>query len=237
VYEFTYNPGDSPYYLEDRGTDPASYVPAPFEPKTHESDPHPDVIEQFIRAVNDSDAVFRSQMPTYVDYVNLIRHTAMEMFIGDLDGYHGQFGVNNFDVYRYADGKRLMLIPWDKSEAFAGEPTLTIWHDLLDAPAEKRNRLTMRLLGFPDLKTQLLDTLVAIANASIQMDPSNPFDPRGWMERELDRESEQIRDAAAVAPEDLALYSKADFEQEITRLRDFFRRRPDFVKAEVAAAR
>jgi len=237
VYEFTYNPGDSPYYLEDRGADPASYVPAPFEPKTHESDPHPEVIEQFIRAVNDSDAVFRSQMPAYVDYANLIRHTAMEMFIGDLDGYHGQFGVNNFDVYRYADRKMLMFVPWDKSEAFAGEPTLTIWHDLLDAPADKRNRLTMRLLGFPDLKTQLLDTLVAIANASIQPDPSNPADSRGWMERELDREYQQIRDYAAVAPEDLALYGKADFEQEIDRLRDFFRRRPDFVKAEVAAAR
>jgi spore coat protein CotH len=237
VYEFTYNPGDPPYYLEDRGPDPAQYVPAPFEPKTHESDPHAEVIEEFIRTLNDSDGVFRSLMPNYVDFTNLIRHIALEMVIGDLDGFHGQFAVTNFDVYRLAHTKLLMFMPWDKSGAFAGEPTLTIWHDLLDVPAEKRNRLTMRVLGFADLKSQLLDTLVATANSTIQLDPLNPLDTRGWMEREIEREYQQISDFAAVAPEDLALYSKAQFEQEVARLRDFARRRADFVRAEVAAAR
>lgn len=237
VYEFTYNPGDSPYYLEDRGPDPAQYVPAPFEPKTHESNPHAEVIEGFIRTVNDSDAVFRSLMPTYIDFTNLLRHMALEMFIGDLDGFHGQFGVNNFDVYRLANRNLLMFIPWDKSMAFSGGPTLTMWHDLLDVPAEKRNRLSMRVLGFADLKTQLLDVLVAAANSAVQLDATNPLDRRGWMEREIEREYRQIRDFVAVAPEDLALYSKAQFENEVESLRDFARRRADFVKAEVAAAR
>ena len=237
VYEFTYNPGDPPYYLEDRGPDQARYVPAPFEPKTHETDPHADAIEEFIRTVNDSDGVFRASMPTYVDFNNLITHTAIEMFIGDLDGYHGQFGVNNFDVYRYADRKQLMFIPWDKSYAFAGEATLTIWHDLLDVSADKRNRLTMRLLGFADLKSQLLDTLIAVANSATQRDPSNPADSRGWMEREIEREYAQIKDFAVVAPPDLALFTRADFEQAVEHLRDFARRRADFVAAEVAAAR
>ena len=238
VYEFTYNPGDPPYYLDDRGPDPAQYVPAPFEPKTHESDPHAEVIAEFVRMINvDTDAVFQSTIASRVDVANMLRHMALEMFIGDLDGFHGQFGVNNFDVYRFANTNLLKFIPWDKSYAFAGEPTLTIWHDLLDVPAEKRNRLTMRVLGFADLKSQLLDTLVAAANSAIQLDPSNPLDSRGWMEREIEREYQQVRDASAVAPQDLALYSKAEFEQEVARLRDFARRRSALVKAEVAAAR
>ena len=238
VYEFTYNPGDPPYYLDDRGPDPAQYVPAPFEPKTHESDPHAEVIAEFVRMINvDTDAVFQSTIASRVDVANMLRHMALEMFIGDLDGFHGQFGVNNFDVYRFANTNLLKFIPWDKIYAFAGEPTLTIWHDLLDVPAEKRNRLTMRVLGFADLKSQLLDTLVAAANSAIQLDPSNPLDSRGWMEREIEREYQQVRDASAVAPQDLALYSKAEFEQEVARLRDFARRRSALVKAEVAAAR
>ena len=107
----------------------------------------------------------------------------------------------------------------------------------LDVPPEKRNRLTMHVLGFPDLKSQLLDTLIAVANSANQRDGSNPSDVRGWMEREIEREYAQIKDAVAVAPPDLALYSKDQFEQEIVRLRDFVRRRSDLVKAEVAAAR
>ena len=238
VYEFTYNPGDPPYYLEDRGPDPAQYVPAPFEPKTHESDPHAEAIAEFVRMITvDTDAVFRSTVAARVDVANMLRHMAIEMFIGDLDGFHGQFGVNNFDVYRFANTNLLKFIPWDKSYAFAGEADLTIWHDLLDVPAEKRNRLTMRVLGFPDLKSQLLDTLIAVANSANQRDVLNPSDARGWMEREIEREYAQIRDAVAVAPQDLALNSKAEFEQAVEHLRDFARRRSDLVKAEVAAAR
>ena len=201
MYEFTYNPGDPPYYLDDRGPDPAQYVPAPFEPKTHESDPHAEVIAEFVRMINvDTDAVFQSTIASRVDVANMLRHMALEMFIGDLDGFHGQFGVNNFDVYRFANTNLLKFIPWDKSYAFAGEPTLTIWHDLLDVPAEKRNRLTMRVLGFADLKSQLLDTLVAAANSAIQLDPSNPLDSRGWMEREIEREEGRAHGSPAAPP-------------------------------------
>jgi len=238
LYEFKYNPGDPPYYFENRGSAAEQYVPSPFDPKTHESDPRGDVIAEFVRVINDdNDAVFRSTIAQYVDFGNLFRHMAIEMFIGDLDGFHGQFAANNFDVYRLANRNTMMFIPWDKSYAFAGAPNLTIWHDLLDVPPEKRNRLTMRVLGFPDLKSQLLDTLLAVVDSATQLDPLNRTDRRGWMEREIEREYNQIQDVSVVAPPDLALFTRAEFEQTVEGLRQFARLRSDFVRAEVAAAR
>jgi len=238
VYEYKYDAGDPPHFLEDLGSDPAAYVPKPFDPKTHESDPHAAVIADLIRSINqDSDAVFRSTLASRLDVTNLIRHMAIEMYIGDLDGFHGQFAPNNFDVYRFANTNILKFIPWDKSLAFTGTPQLTIWHQLLDVPAEKRNHLSMRVLGLPDLKSQLLDTLLAVANAATEVDPANPADGRGWMEREIEREYVQIRDYSGVAPQDLAFYSKAQFEDAVESLREFARRRADSVRTEVAAAR
>lgn len=238
VYEYKYDAGDPPHFLEDLGPDPGAYVPKPFDVKTHESDPHAVVIAQLIQSINqDSDAVFRTTLSTRLDVTNLVRHMAIEMFIGDLDGFHGQFAPNNFDVYRFADSNVVKFFPWDKSLAFTGGPALTIWHQLLDVPADKRNRLSMRVLGLPDVKSQLLDTLAAVASAATALDPANPLDRRGWMEREIEREYNQIRDYSAVALQDLAFYSKAEFEQAVESLRDFARRRSDFVRAEVAAAR
>jgi hypothetical protein len=57
------------------------------------------------------------------------------------------------------------------------------------------------------------------------------------MEREIEREYIQVRDFSAVAPQDLAFYSKVEFEQAVESLRDFARRRADLVRIEVAAAR
>lgn len=238
MYEYKYDAGDPPRYLEDLGDDPTQYVPKPFDPKTHESDPHAAVIAELIRTINkDSDAVFRSTLPAHLDVTNLVTHMAIEMFIGDLDGFHGQFAPNNFDVYRFANSNILTFIPWDKSLAFTGGPTLTIWHQLLDVPSDKRNRLSMRVLGLPDLKSQLLESLIAVANTASEVDPANPFDQRGWMEREIEREYNQVKDYSAVAPQDLSFYSTAEFEQAVESLRDFARRRTEFVKTEVAAAR
>ena len=49
-----------PYYFEDHGSNPASYVPLPFKPETHESDPRPEFVMQFVQTLNQtSDAAAR----------------------------------------------------------------------------------------------------------------------------------------------------------------------------------
>ena len=44
LYKYDYNPGDTPYYFEYKGPDAPAYVPLPFKPETHESDPQPAAI-------------------------------------------------------------------------------------------------------------------------------------------------------------------------------------------------
>ena len=42
LYKYDYNVTDAGYYFTYRTSNPTDYVPLPFKPETHESDPHPD---------------------------------------------------------------------------------------------------------------------------------------------------------------------------------------------------
>jgi hypothetical protein len=129
------------------------------------------------------------------------------------------------------------LITWDKSEASRDGPEYGIWHNILDEPASAQNRLTLRALGYADLRNRFLDTLADCARSLGETDPSTPNETRGWMEREIEREYQQIKDRAAVADEDKLNYSKERFEQEVASLRTFARRRAEFVPKEVSKSR
>src|SRR5439155_8468449 len=48
LFKYDYPTDAQPYRFEYRGSDPQLYVPLPFKPETHESDPKPDFIEQLI---------------------------------------------------------------------------------------------------------------------------------------------------------------------------------------------
>ena len=65
-----------------------------------------------------------------------------------------------------------------------------------------------------------------------ELDPKSPSDTRGWMEREIQREYDQIRDL--VYSDTLKPFSNADFEAEVERLRAFARARPAFIESAVA---
>jgi hypothetical protein len=104
-------------------------------------------------------------------------------------------------------------------------------------PASAQNRLTLRALGYADLRNRFLDTLADCAGSLGETDPATPKDTRGWMEREIEREYQQIKDWAAVADEDKANYSKETFEQEVENLRTFVRRRAGFVLTEISKSR
>jgi spore coat protein CotH len=228
LFKYDYNADDQAYSFEDRGLDPAAYVPHPFKPETHESDPEPEKIVDFVRIVNnDSDAVFRTNIAPYIDWENFIRHIAIENVLSDQDGFNGNYGINNFYWYRLHNQRTFVWIPWDKSEAFKDGPSLPIFHNFLDGTPSRRNRLSGRAMTFPDLQTLYLDRLVQAANALGQLDAQNPSDKRGWMEREIDREYAQIKDLVYSDP--LKPYTNAQFEAEIETLRTFARERPAFV--------
>jgi spore coat protein CotH len=242
LYKYDYNTDDKPYYLEYRGSDPALYVPHPFKPETNESHPRSEIVADMIRTINqDSDTIFKQTIAPYLgDLKKFIKHIAVEMFLADNDGFNGNYGTNNFYLYRYDSQSLFAFVAWDKSNTFIDGPTYPIFHDVYDQPDSKRNRLTMRVLGFDDLKNLYLDTLLACAtalNATLDAVPpaTSPADPRGWMEREIEREYAQIKVGVYADPQ--KEYTNEAFEKEVENLRNFARKRSDFVRTEIAKAR
>ena len=224
-YQWTY-----PYYFEDRGSDPSTYVPLPFEPETHETDPHGEVLRDFIATVNHS-TNFAADVAQYVDLKKFARHIAVEQFLADTDNFLGNFGMANFYIYRFENTKRFQLIAWDKSESFSS-PLFDIFNHIKGVSADKSNRLVSRALELPDVYTTFLDTLLDAVNSINQAGTS---DPRGWMDREIDREDAQIRDAALTDP--VKPFSNGEYFDAIFALHDFAQKRPDFVARSVASAR
>jgi spore coat protein H len=233
LYKYDYPIDGTPYRFEDKGPDPALYVPLPFKPETHEDSPKPEFIVQLVQAVNQSsDSAFRTAVAPYLDLQKFLRHVAVEVFVGDYDGFIGNYGINNFYFYRFDNQKTFLFIPWDKSEAFKAGPTSSVFHNISDVPDSVKNRLMTRALSYPDLYNYFLDTLIACAQSAAE---STPGDARGWLEREVQREADQIRDAAHADTE--KPYSNESFEAEIQNLLDFARRRSDLVTQEVNGAR
>jgi spore coat protein CotH len=225
LFDFDYDPAMPPFYFQHLGADPALYVPKPFNPETNETNPRPEVIERFVSTINSaSPATFRTDIEEFLDVRAFLRYVAIEAFLAETDGFLGDWGVNNFYLYRPPDRNRFTIIPWDKSHAFAAAPTLSVWHNITDVPADTRNRLMTRLLEQPDLRTLYLDFLDEAARAAT-----------GWLERELDRQLAQIRDAALA--DTLSPFTQAEFLAGVEAIRTFARERPGIVLAEVAATR
>lgn len=236
LYKYDYNADDLPYLFEDRGSDPALYVPHPFKPETHETDPRPEKIAEIVRIINqDSSAVFRQTIAEYVDLPRLMQHVAVEVFLADEDGFTGDYGMNNFYLYNFENKNLFTIIAWDKSETFKPGPTSSIFRNTWDAPPLKQNRLFARALSYADLRELFYDTLLACATSAISTaDVTTPGETRGWMEREVEREYEQIRDAARSDPD--KPYTNEDFEKAVEAMRTFARERSAFVTRAVEDA-
>ena len=232
LYKYDYNAGDSPWFFQSIGDDPAQYVPHPFKPETHEDDPQPEFVRNFIRiASTDSDAVWRSNLASYIDWENFAKHIAVEAFIADQDGFNGDYGVNNFYWYRWTNKNLFSWIAWDKSEAFKSAPTQNVFHNVLEGDPARRNRLSARAMTLDDVRNMYLDALLALAASAGERDPAAPDDTRGWMEREIDRDYQQIRDLVYADSE--KPFTNEEFEQAVESLRTFARIRPGSVVTQV----
>jgi spore coat protein CotH len=236
LYKYDYNVGDLPYYFEDKGTNADTYVPHPFKPETNELDPRPQPIADLIHIVNnDSNAVFPTTIAPYVDWDNFTRHIAIESFLTDQDGFNGDYGANNFYWYRFQNQNRFAWIPWDKSEAFKSGPFAAIFHNIFDGLVERRNRLSRRAMDLLDVQEMYLNRLLDAARSVAELDATNPADRRNWMEREIQKEYDQIRDLVYADPS--KAFTNEQFEAEVENLRTFANRRPGFVEGAVASWR
>lgn len=231
LYKFDRNVGDDSYFFGYQGPDPNAYVPHPYKPETHESDPQPQPIVDMVRTVAEaSEANFRSAIAEFLDLSAFIREVAIETFLDETDGLIGNAGMNNFYLYRFENQHLHAIIPWDKSETMH-DRTRPVLHNLDDVSPELQNKLMTRAMSYPDLYNLYLDVLLACADSASE---EIPGDSRGWMEREIDREYQQIREAALADPE--KTYTNDQFLEAIDAARKFAQDRSGYIRAALDSA-
>lgn len=104
--------------LSWRGPDVSAYVPVPFKPEWDEDDPHVgDPVLALVRAVNAPGDLAAALSPL-LEAEELLAYVAVENAIAEADGFLGEFGMNNFYLYRRAGDGRFILVPWDKDASF-----------------------------------------------------------------------------------------------------------------------
>jgi spore coat protein CotH len=235
LYEFDYDPADPPYLFGFKGTNPAFYSPKPFKPVTHETDPDPRPLAEMIRVISETpDADFTRAAARYVDLDAFVAYTAVEACLAETDGMLGDWGMNNFYLYRFEGSTLSTLVPWDKSESFKGGVGRSIWHNVDDVPAERQNVLMTRAMRVPALRGGFLDTLLRCADligGSENEGSSGAPSQAGWLEQEILAAYVQIRDAAF--EDALKPYSNDQFDDDVRSLIDFARHRAAYVHEDV----
>ena len=90
------------WFFEYLGADAAKYSPVLFKPETHAADPVPRPLEWMIRTINETaDPWFETDVSRYIDLGGFMRYIAVENFLAEQDGLLGNWGVNNFYLYRF----------------------------------------------------------------------------------------------------------------------------------------
>lgn len=237
LYEYDYNADDQPYRFESKGPDPAAYSPKPFKPATRETDPDPRPLAELVRVIAEaSDAEFTRAVARFLDVDRLMIHTAIESFVSEVDGFVGDYGMNNFYLYRFEGGTRSTILPWDKSEAFKGGVERGIWHNVDDVPSWLQNRLMTRVMRSPEWRGLYLDTLRRCADIVSEPAPLSETDGGdgerfNWLEAEIRRQSTQIRDASY--EDQRKPFSDDEFEDGVRELIEFARERSEIVRRDV----
>jgi hypothetical protein len=181
-YQYALDSQQNPYRFEYRGSATTAYCPAPFEPETHESDPQCEAIEAMIRTLNEApDGQFDDLVREYLDLRTFLKEIAVEAYLAESDGIVGDFGLNNFYLYRYSNSNRFDFIPWDKSQTFSLIDRW-IW---LNTDVNVLSRRALVDPALRDVFVNAITTAGAVAGG-----------PGGWFEQEIVRAYTQIRQAA-----------------------------------------
>jgi spore coat protein CotH len=175
-------------------------------------------IENVIRTVNEAAGDFRRTVGELLDLGDVMTFLAIGNYLADSDGFLGDFGVNNFYLVRLNGQRFERFIPWDKDQAMMFDPT----HPILYRFDE--NVLARKAIADAGLRDYVLSEFLRSADAA-----------DGWMEGEINRQFDRIRDAAFADP--LKPYSNQDMADAIEGMRRFARQRPSAVRAQVNGLR
>ena len=214
----------APYDFGYLGSGLAAYAGF-FKAQTRDTDSLVNIyapLEEMIRTINEAaDPDFAAAAGRYLDLRLFMKHLAVETFMAEMDGLVGYLGTNNFYLYRFRESDRMQFIPKDKDASLS----------FVDVPITLRldtNVLTRRATMVPDLWQAYADALMQCANLAAE--PAAD-DPRGWLEREIDRQTRQI--APAVAEDPVFPYSFDEFQTVVESFLAFAQNRSSFVSCEV----
>ena len=235
LFEYDYT---EDYRFQYRGSNLDEYKKF-FDAKTHENGAAATLwgpIEDMIQAINETpDSIWDREVSQYLDLGLFAKHIALEAFLAEDDGILGYAGLNNFYLYRFEDSKRSQFLVWDKDNTFHS----------VDFPIMRNvndNVLSRRMLNVEEYRNRYLDTLIEAADSADERESEDGEDNKdkkkdgpGWLEREITKQYEQIRQLAR--GDNYKPYSNSDFEDEYDKLLDFARNRSAFVRDEVNSQR
>ena len=226
LFEYDYGRFDPPYFFGYKGDATAQYSPTPFKPATHASDPQADRIAEMVRTINQAtNAQFDSAVGAYLDWDAFIAELSAEAYLAEADGIVGDFGLNNFFLYRQSATNRYQLVPWDKSQTF-DSVARPLWNNIFSNVLT--NRAFLAAGGVPRLRDAFTKALIAAA--------ASAGGSGGWLEQEIVKEYNQIRDAARLDTQKFCDFNRIgallpctndNFEAGITDMILFARTRND----------
>jgi len=121
VYEYEPEQDIADAELKWRGSDPALYVPDPFEPRVDSRPPGAEEIRDLVAAVNFDPG----QAGRVFDVDGFLEYMAIEYITGEADGYCATWGWINGDADIYSwnffvgkRGDQFVMIPWDRNSAY-----------------------------------------------------------------------------------------------------------------------
>ena len=197
-----------------------------FSAKTHETKSDEELyrpIEALIRLINEtpSSSLVESLGPL-LDLPGLVRYVAVQNFLGENDGFVGEWGTNNFYLYRLENKQQHVVIAWDDDLTFWGGPT----YDLLSF--HDSNVLMRKMMEVPELRALYLATLHDAAVAAAEVPANSTI---GSLETEIRRELDLVD--TAMSADTLKPFTETEVRTASDLMKQYAPQRVTFVLCEV----
>ena len=196
-----------------------------FTAKTHESKSDEDLyrpIESLVRLISDTPSSgLVAAISDRLDLTAFVRYIAVQNFLAENDGFVGNWGINNFYLYRLENQTKHVFIAWDASETFLRS----------DFDVQARldgNVLAKKLMELPEYRSAYLATLKEAAERAAEVPAGGTT---GSLDTEIRRELALID--GSVREDTFKPFSNDDFDRFGNVMKDFSAARITFVKCEV----
>jgi spore coat protein CotH len=226
LYEFK---GTAQHYdLSYLGEELEPYA-ALFEPKTRETASMFDLyrpIKELTFAITRSPGYrFVETTTEFLDLRKFLTYVAVEAFLAERDGILGEWGMNNFYLYRFEKSMRFQLLPWDRDTAMF-DLGLSVYNRI------EFNVLMRRLMEDAEMRRFYEDELRRCAEVAMRTEGEETATVRaGWLEREIRTAYLQIR---ALARQDTNTpFSVDEFEAAIEKVLELAGRRSTTVLEDI----